>query len=146
MNDMKPNKDFFKGLIQKQGVEKAPEGFTDRVMAAIPESVPETGLRWWQQSNAWIWASVGAGIVGLVVMVFTLDFSFMGSLFTGIGLDSSLVDRVTQEIGRELLGMTDGFTLSPISLIIIIALAALFILDRLIRRRPGVGQNSLSSP
>ena len=138
MTNISNNEDFLKELLSPREPEKAPEGFADRVMAALPAAPARQKASWWQQSNAWIWASIVAGIISLVVIAFTLDFSFMGSIFTGIRFDSSLVDTITREFGRELLGLTDGFTLSPISIIIVVALGALFLIDRLIRRRPKI--------
>ncbi|HSG67888.1 MAG TPA: hypothetical protein VK994_04215 [Bacteroidales bacterium] len=137
-NDNMHSEDFFRELISTEGIEKAPKGFADRVMQSIEAAPAAVKARWWQQSGTWIASSVAFGFICLVVIVFTLDFSFMGSMFNGFAVDSSLIDRITREIGRELLGMTEGFTVSPITIVIVLALVALFILDRLIRRRPRI--------
>ena len=88
MTNISNNEDFLKELLSPREPEKAPEGFADRVMAALPAAPARQKASWWQQSNAWIWASIVAGIISLVVIAFTLDFSFMGSIFTGIRFDS----------------------------------------------------------
>lgn len=138
MNKEAYNDDFLKELIKLGNVEKAPEGFTDKVMQAIePDTVPQS-QPWWSLSNIWFWASLFLGFAGLVSIVFFVDFSFMGSIFEGFKLDEAFINTFTSEIGRELLGMSQGIEISSITVIIIVAIGALFILDRLLRRKPDV--------
>lgn len=129
---------FLKELIQRGGIEKAPDGFTDRVMNALESEEDLQASPWWSLSNLWFWASILLGVMALVSIVFFVDFSFMGGIFEGVKLDEAMIGQITAEIGRELLGMSEGFEISSISIIIIAALGALFILDRLLRRKPDV--------
>ena len=62
----------------------------------------------------------------------------MGSVFTGFTVDENLINTITTEVGRELLGMSEGIEVSSITVIIVAAIGALFILDRILRRKPDV--------
>ena len=127
---------FFKELLSGENLEKAPRGFTDRVMQAIEaeESLMKEGR--WSWSGWWLWGSIVFAIGCLVVVLFFVDFSFMGSIFQGFVIDEALMSRITGEVGKELLGMPEGFKISPITIYIIAAIAALFVIDRIFRRKP----------
>jgi hypothetical protein len=129
---------FLKELIQRGSIEKAPDGFTDKVMNALDTEKEQLALPWWSRSNLWFWSSIFMGVIALVSIVFFIDFSFMGGIFEGIKIDEVMISQVTNEIGRELLGMSEGFEVSSISFVILAAFGALFILDRLLRRKPDV--------
>jgi len=89
------NKDgFFRELFAKESVEKAPDGFTDRVMDTL---MAEAGLAKegrWSWSGWWLWGSILFAVACLVVMVFFIDFTFMGSIFEGIELDGSRMNQL----------------------------------------------------
>lgn len=138
MNKEKYNDDFLKELIRLGSVEKAPEGFTDKVMQTIDPGIDTESQPWWSLSNIWFWASLFIGFAALVSIVFFVDFSFMGSVFTGFTVDENLINTITTEVGRELLGMSEGIEVSSITVIIVAAIGALFILDRILRRKPDV--------
>ena len=131
----KNNDGFFKELFRKNGLEKAPRGFADRVMSAI--EVEENTVRdgRWSWSGWWLWGSIIFALACLVGVMFFVDFSFMGSIFNGIVIDEALISRVTSEIGKELLGMPEGFSISPLTVTIVVAIIALIVADRLMRRR-----------
>lgn len=127
---------FLKELIQRGSIEEAPEGFTDRVMKAIEAETDPQASPWWSFGNIWFWASIFFGVAALVSVVFFVDFSFMGGIFEGITIDEAFISQITGEIGRELLGMSEGFEFSSVTIIIIAALGALFIIDKMFRRKP----------
>ena len=105
---------FFKDLFRQERVERAPEGFADRVMSAIEAETDlvadESGL--FSRSNWWMWASMVIALGGLVSMVFFVDFSFMGGIFTGVELDGSRIARFIQYMGDGLVSSFEGFTVS----------------------------------
>jgi hypothetical protein len=137
-NHIEHKEDLLKDLIQQGSVEKAPEGFTDRVMAAIEIEESPVENEWWQQNMILLWGSIIIGFASLVVMIFLIDFSFMGSIFNGIELDGSRVSQFISYMGSGFVAIFEGFNVSSITISIIIAIAALFVLDRLLRRKPSV--------
>lgn len=132
---------FFKSLFGHGEKERAPHGFADRVMQAIEaESLTEADERW-SWSGWWLWGTIVFAIACLSVMVFYVDFSFMGSIFTGWEPDGSRISQFISNMGSSLGTAFESFSLSSISIIILVAVAALLLADRLLRRRPGMGIN-----
>ena len=132
----KNNDVFFKRLFNDKSIEKAPDGFSDRVMHAIGvEEATEVHSRW-SWSGWWLWGSIVLALGALVTVVFFVDFSFMGSIFNGISVDEAALGKFSEEVGRELLGIQEGFSISPLTVTIVIAIIALIVADRLMRRRP----------
>ncbi len=127
---------FFREIFALDKIEKAPEGFADKVMNIIDAEGAVAEEERWSWSGWWIWASIFIGFVGLVVMVFFVDFSFMGNIFTGIELDGSRMSNFISNLGNGLITAFEGFTVSSITITIIIAIGALFLIERLLRRKP----------
>src|SRR5210317_1790879 len=125
-NNNKHTEELFKELIKHGDIEKAPEGFADRVMMALDVEESPAKTIWWQQNNFLMWGSIAAGILALVVMTFMLDFSFMNSIFTGVELDGTRVTQFIQYLGAGFTGIFENFNISSVSIYIVIALGALF--------------------
>lgn len=132
----KQNNGFIKNLIRQGGIEKAPVGFADKVMTAIDaENIPVSEGRW-SWNGWWLWASIVFAFIWLVIAVFWIDFSFMGSVFEGIELDGSRMTQFFSNLGNGLVGLYEGFNISSLSITIAVAIGALFLIDRLLRRKP----------
>jgi len=132
------NEDFLKDLIKKGNIEKAPAGFSERVMAAIEAEPESIKTEWWFRNSTWTWGSIMMGIASLIVMVFMIDFSFMGSIFDGVELDGSRVSQFVYYLGTGFKDIFEAFSVSSITISIVIAFVALFIIDRFLRRKPHV--------
>jgi len=137
----KNNDVFFKRLFNDKGIEKAPGGFADRVMQSIGVEEKAAASERWSWSGWWLWGSILLALAALVTVVFFVDFSFMGNIFTGLTFDETMLSRVSEEIGRELLGIQEGFTISPITVTIVLAIVALVVADRVLRRKPKTQMN-----
>lgn len=132
------NDRFFNGLFKQERLEKAPDGFADRVMSAIEaetDLIADKG-RIFSLNNWWMWASIALALGGLVTVIFFVDFSFMGSLFSGVELDGSRIGNFIQYLGTGIVSAFEGFTVSSTSVIIIISIVALVLADRFLRRKP----------
>lgn len=140
-NKNKQTEEFFKELIKHGDIEKAPEGFTDKVMLALDTEESPAKSLWWQQSNVLLWGSIAVGILALVVTTFMFDFSFMNSIFTGVELDGTRITQFIQYLGTGFTGIFENFNISSVTIYIVIAIGALFIVDRLLRRKPRVELN-----
>jgi len=127
---------FFRELFAKDSFEKAPDGFTDRVMDAIEAETAVVPEGRWSWSGWWLWGSILFALACLVVMVFFIDFSFMGNIFLGIELDGSRMSYFFSKLGNGLITIFEGFNISSITITIVIAIGALFGIDRLLRRKP----------
>ncbi len=132
----KQKEDLFNDLFESQGLEKAPTGFADKVMFTIEKesaSVPESG---WSFSGWWLWASISLGIAGLIAAVFLIDFSFMGSIFNGIELDGTRMSQFVNSVGSGAKEIYTGLSFSSLSITIFVAIVALFVIERVFRRKP----------
>ena len=132
----KQNDGFFRNLFALDKVEKAPEGFADRVMNIIDAEGSVVPEERWSWSGWWLWASIFLALASLVVMVFFVDFSFMGNIFEGLELDGSRMSNFFSNLGNGLIAAFEGFSVSSITITIVIAIGALFLIERLLRRKP----------
>ena len=128
--------DFFRDIFALDKIEKAPQGFADRVMNIIDAEGAVVGEERWSWSGWWLWASIFLASATLVVMVFFVDFSFMGNIFEGLELDGSRLSNFFSNLGNGLITAFEGFSVSSITITIVIAIGALFLIERLLRRKP----------
>ena len=129
---------YIKELFRQSETEKAPKGFADKVMVAIEAELQTETTESWSLKGWWLWGSLIFALIGLIVTVFYVDFSFMGNIFNGFAIDENILNGISQEIGREILGVSEGFQISSVTIAIIAAIGALFVVDRFLRKKPGV--------
>jgi hypothetical protein len=132
----KNNDVFFKRLFNEDAIDKAPDGFADNVMQAIGVEETATASSRWSWSGWWLWGSIFLGIVALVTVVFFVDFSFMGNIFSGVELDGSRAANFIQNISTALVNAFQGFNISSTSIVIFMAIGLLVFADRIFRKRP----------
>ena len=130
--------EFLRELLKHEGIRKAPVGFADKVMTAIEVEKSPAGEGLWSWSGWWLWASITFALICLVIVVFWVDFSFMGSIFEGIELDGSRMSQFFSNMGNGIVGLFEGFSISSLSITIVAAIGALVIVDRLLRRKPDI--------
>jgi len=128
--------EFLRELLKHDGIQKAPVGFADKVMNAIEaeESPISEGL--WSWSGWWLWASIIFAFISLVIVVFWIDFSFMGNILEGIELDGSRISQFFSNMGNGTVALYEEFSVSSLGITIVAAIGALIIIDRLLRRKP----------
>jgi hypothetical protein len=132
-----PDTSFFAGLFGNIEMEKAPEGFSGKVMSAIRAenaTVRKTADAWW------LWGGLIFSLLftGLVAAVFMVDFSFFGDLFMGVELDGQQIIRFFNNSTSIFASMADGFDISGISVFIMLPVIALITIDRLLRKKAGL--------
>jgi uncharacterized membrane protein len=128
--------EFIKKLVKQTPDEKLPEGFTSKVMAAIPvtrapaEVVEKGPLLWWQ------WLLIAAALVLAGYIIFFLNVSGQisgietqpaGFLMNYLNMFSSMVKLFTQGFS--------GIEVTSRPLIIVAAIAILVFGDRLLKKR-----------
>ena len=137
------NEDFLKNLIKKGNIEEAPIGFSDRVMAAIEIEQQTIKIEWWFRNSTWMWGSIMMGMASLIVVIFMIDFSFMGNILNGIELDGSRITQLVKYLGTGITSIIEGFRISSVTISVVVAFVALFVVDRLLRRKPSVEMHIL---
>ncbi|MBE0637468.1 MAG: hypothetical protein IH598_03005 [Bacteroidales bacterium] len=128
--------DFLKNLLNNIDDDKPSEGFTDKVMAAIPvikvekETVEKLPFNWWQ------WTLIAAAFVGVGYMIFSFDV-FGRFSHTDVQPGISLMNYVN--MFSSIVSMfTNGFAnikFSSMPLMIILASIVLFLGDKLLRKK-----------
>ena len=138
MKDQVNNNDYFiSKLIKKSGADKAPPGFTDKVMANIERSeVPETYTDQPLLSpNTWL--LLAAASVAVIAVVLFVDWSFLGLDFRPEEMDAQKFKNIIPYIQGIFQGFGDAFaflTRSSIPAIILIGTLSLVALDRILRK------------
>ncbi|OPL14896.1 MAG: hypothetical protein AVO38_11200 [delta proteobacterium ML8_D] len=132
-----PDNSFFAGLFGNIEVEKAPEGFSGRVMSAIlaENATAQKNIDAW-----WLWGGLLFGLIftGLVVIIFMVDFSFFGNMFAGMELDGQRMISFFNNSTSLFASIAKGFDISGITIFIMLPVAALITIDRLLRRKAGM--------
>ncbi len=132
----KNNDGLFRELFKHGNVEKAPKGFADGVMNALEAEGSYVKEGRWSWGGWWVWSSIVFALGCLVVIVFFVDFSFMGGIFNGVEIDGSRLTQFVQHIGNGLVSAFEGYSFSSISITIAMAIGILIIADRFLRRKP----------
>jgi len=113
-------------------MERAPEGFTEKVMMRIQAvgAVKEPPLL---SISSWI--AIFLGLAALLIMIFVIDIPFFDRMMTSTGMHEFTSYLVSKNPFQSFVGIFKGLNLSSISLVIIVAAAVLGILERLIFRK-----------
>lgn len=138
MKDQVNNNDYFiSKLIKKSGTDKAPAGFTDKVMANIERAeVPETYTDQPLFSRN-TWLLLAAASVVVISVVLFVDWSFLGLNFRPEEIDAQKFKNIIPYIQGIFQGLGDAFaflTRSSIPAIILIGTFSLVALDRILRK------------
>lgn len=125
------NDEFLKKLIRQTGPDRPSENFTAKVMGRIEQqAAPETNPLITFLLNTWTLV-VLAVVTGLTVsVIYTRQLAID---LLNLPLFKSL-EPVFQTISLNIAQYLEALKVSPLTLIIMIVITALFILDRLIGR------------
>lgn len=128
--------EFIKKLMKQTPDEELPEGFTKKVMAAIPvteapvEVVEKEPLVWWQ----WLLIAAAFALAGYIIFFVNVSGQISGAesqpaayLTNYLSMFSSLVTLFTQGFS--------GIEVTSRPLIIVAAIAILIFGDRLLKKR-----------
>lgn len=130
---MDKNEDILKTLIQNTKLEKPSGNFTSGVMDEIkkePGYFRKTANRF--ALGIPYLVLIGLALVIAVVVLFFVDFSFLGNLFHQIELSKIPAFFSGMFVGiKEIL---NSIQLSTISIVVIVGVLGLILLDRLIRK------------
>ena len=129
-NDIRDN--FLKDLIRKKDQESLSPDFTSRVMNHIKietSPVNEPLLK------PWVWISMVAAFVILVVVVFAVDIPFVNSLFSATGMEKITLNIFSTQFLTSFGAFFKVFHITSISIMIVVAAGLLLALDRFLKHR-----------
>ena len=128
------NEDILKKMLQQTELEKAPQGFTGRVMEKIrAEEAPELAEDSGGILSPKYWIMIGLGMGIAVAFLFSYDIPFLSEIFSGLN-----IKNISELSGRMIQFYQTTITeveFSVNAFIILGSAFGLFLLDRLLRKR-----------
>lgn len=127
------NKDeFIRKLMALQPEDKAPEGFTARVMQKVqPEAAPEAG----HYLSPLAWAGIFVGVAILIITMFFVDIPFLNNFFSSTGIEKISLDIFNGGLIDSFVKFFKQLNINAIGIAIIIGFVSLILLERLFSRR-----------
>jgi hypothetical protein len=126
--------EFIRKLVRKQGLEKAPDNFTDKVMGRIKNYpiIDDTPLL-----TTGTWIAIILGVAAMIVVFFTFDFSFFDQIFSASDIQKVSIGIFSSAFINSFATFIKELHLSSTTFIIIGAAAGLVVIERLLRKRFG---------
>jgi len=125
--------EFIRKLIQRKGVEKAPDDFTDKVMNQIKTSNPAIDDSPLLSTGTWI--AIITSLAAMIVVIFTIDMPFFDSIFSSSSIQKVSMNFFSKGFFDTMAAFINSLHISGISVVIVAAAAGLFVLERLLRKR-----------
>jgi hypothetical protein len=124
--------DFFKDFLQKADIESPSGDFTKKVMQKINEMAPEPSF--YQQAIQKIKGWYFLAIIGTGALIYTMYYFLnLNSKLLAIDFDP-IVLPIFKKIIQSLSELFQSMEISSFTVVIILAIAGLFIVDRLISK------------
>ncbi len=132
MNTQDKQDEFIRKLILKNGIEKAPDSFTDKVMEQVraTPAIDDSPL-----FSKGTWIAIIMGAAALIAVIFTVDIPYIDKIFTSTGIQKMSMDIFSKGFFGMMAAFFKSLNISSISIVIVIAAAGLVLLERLLRRR-----------
>ncbi|PCJ83509.1 MAG: hypothetical protein COA57_11040 [Flavobacteriales bacterium] len=114
-------------LLQRTSIEEVPSGFTYRIMAQVEAQASAASLVYQPVISKRGWYTIITGMIALTTIALLPGTSSQGS---SVSVDLvQYTDRVTALLG----GLLEGFTLSPMLVLTIVALGMLLLLENFLK-------------
>jgi hypothetical protein len=124
--------EFIRNLIRANGIEKAPEHFTEKVMGRIQAS-PATDDSPLLSKGTWI--AIISGMAAMVIFIFAVDIPYLDQLFSASRVQSVSMNFFSGNLLDSMAAFFKGLNISSITIVIVAAAAGLVLLERLLRKR-----------
>jgi len=134
MGNQHKTDEFIRKLVRKQGPEKAPDNFTDKVMGRIKTNpvIDDTPLL-----STGTWIAIILGVAAMIVVIFTVDIPFFDQIFSTSDIQKVSMNIFSEGFFNSIAAFIKGLHLSSTTLVILAAAAGLVALERLLRKRFG---------
>jgi hypothetical protein len=132
MENQDKKDEFIRKLVGKNGPDKAPGDFTDKLMGRIKANpvIDDTPLL-----SAGTWIGILAGLAAVIVMIFMLDMSFLDKMFSFSGIQQVSMNIFSDGFFKTMSAFFTGLNISSTTVVIIAAATGLIILERLLHKR-----------
>ena len=124
--------EFIRKLVSHQAPEKAPEGFTGKVMERLnPETMPSHE----RILSPVAWIGIFAGVAALIIIMFLVDLPFISNFFTSTGIHKLSLDVFNGGFYESFIRLFKSLNVTAIGITIVIGFISLVFLERIISRR-----------
>jgi hypothetical protein len=124
--------EFIRNLIRANGIEKAPEHFTEKVMGRI-QATPSADDSPLLSRGTWI--AIISGMAAMIIFIFAVDIPYLDQLFSATRVQSVSMNFFSGNLLDSMSTFFKGLNISSISIVIVAAAAGLVFLERLLRKR-----------
>jgi hypothetical protein len=124
--------EFIRKLVSQQIPEKAPEGFTGRVMERLQ---PEVVKGHEHVLSPVAWGAIFLGITALVVTMIFVDFPFLNDIFSFAGVQQLFKDVFSGQFYESFIRFFRNLNINAIGIAIVIGFISLVALERIVARR-----------
>lgn len=134
MENQHKTDDFIRKLVREQGLEKAPDNFTEKVMGRIKSTqrIDDTPLL-----TTGTWIAIILGVAAMIVVIFTVDFSFFDQIFSTKDIQQVSMGIFSGTFINSFISFFKELHLSATTLVILGAAAGLVVIERLLNKRFG---------
>jgi len=124
--------EFIRNLILKNGIEKAPESFTGKVMEQVraTPAIDDSPL-----FTRGTWIAIILGMAALIIFIFSVDIPYIDQVFSSTGMQKMSMDIFSKGFFGMMVAFFKGLPISSISIVIVAAAVGLVLLERLLRRK-----------
>jgi hypothetical protein len=132
METEEKREDFIRKLMRQQPLEKAPEGFTDRVMQKISpgdEKAHEPIF------SPVIWFVIFLGAAAVIVTMLFLDIPLINNIFSSSGIQQISFNIFSDRLYESFLSIFQGVQVNTTVVIILVAFVSLIVIERVLANR-----------
>ena len=124
--------EFIRKLVNRQAPEKAPEGFTGKVMERLqPETMPSHE----HVLSPVAWIGIFAGAAALIIIMFVVRIPFLSDFFSSTGIQKLSLDFFSGSFYESFIRFFKEMNINAIGIAIIIGFISLVAIERIISRR-----------
>jgi hypothetical protein len=132
MNTQDTQDEFIRKLILKNGIEKAPDSFTAKVMEQVRATPAFDDSPLFSKGT---WIGIILGMAALIIFIFSVDIPYIDQVFSSTGMQKMSMDIFSKGFFGMMIAFFKGLPISSISIVIVAAAVGLVVLERLLRRR-----------
>lgn len=125
---------LLKKLIRKVDIEKPSGDFTDNVMKKINQETLLESVESKSILSLKYWMLSAAGLIVIISLLFSYDWSFIKNLFSGIKIEAINFPSIILGTINYIKDLFSGVEISSITVIVILSVALLILFDRLLKR------------
>lgn len=124
--------EFIRKLVRKQGLEKTPDTFTDKVMERINANpvIDDTPLL-----STGTWIAIILAVAAIIVVIFIVDIPYFDQIFSTTGIQKVSMNIFSAGFFNSMSSFIRGMHISSVTVVIIAAAVGLVLLERLLHNR-----------